>query len=60
MIPGLIFYANGKNISKSNDFGSTFNLYKTLERNIGGRYKKLNEDKLFAATKYKIYLITND
>jgi hypothetical protein len=59
-IPGLIFYANGKNIYKSNDFGITFNLYKTLERNIVGIYKKPNEDKLYAATKYKIYEVTND
>ena len=59
-IPGLIFYANGKNIYKSNDFGITFNPYKTLERNIIGIYKKPNEDKIYAATKYKIYEITND
>lgn len=59
-ISGLIFYANGKNIYKSNDFGITFNLYKTLERNIVGIYKKPNEDKLYAATKYKIYEVTND
>ncbi|MBK6914333.1 MAG: T9SS type A sorting domain-containing protein [Ignavibacteriales bacterium] len=59
-IPGFIFYANGKNIYKSNDFGITFNLYKTLERNIVGIYKKPNEDKLYAATKYKIYEITNN
>ncbi len=59
-IPGLIFYANGKNIYKSNDFGITFNLYKTLDRNIVGIYKKPNEDKLYAATKYKIYEVTND
>jgi hypothetical protein len=57
---GTIYLADKKNILVSTDFGNNFNLYKTLERKIVGIYKKPNSDKLYAATKYKIYEITPD
>ena len=57
---GTIYLADKKNILISTDFGNNFSLYKTLERKIVGIYKKPNSDKLYAATKYKIYEITPD
>ncbi len=42
------------------DYGDNFSLYKTLDRKIVGIYKKSNSNKLYAATKYKIYEITPD
>jgi len=57
---GTIYLANKKNIFISANYGDNFNLYKTLDRKIVGIYKKPNSDKLYAATKYKIYEITPD
>jgi hypothetical protein len=59
-IAGEIYLANGNSIYISTDYGDSFNPYKTLGRNIFGIYKKPNSDKLYAATKYKIYEITPD
>jgi hypothetical protein len=59
-ISGTNYLADKKNILVSTDFGNNFSLYKTLERKIVGIYKKPNSDKLYAATKYKIYEITPD
>jgi hypothetical protein len=59
-ISGSIFISEGKNIYHSSDYGANFSLYKTLERKIVGIYKKPNSNKLYAATKYKIYEITPD
>ena len=59
-LSGSIYISEGKNIFHSSDFGSSINLYKTLERKIVGIYKKPNSNKLYAATKYKIYEITPD
>jgi hypothetical protein len=59
-ISGTIYLANKKYIYLSTDYGDNFNLYKTLERKIVGIYKKPNSNKLYAATKYKIYEITPD
>ncbi len=59
-ISGTIYLADKKNILVSTDYGNNFTLYKTLERKIVGIYKKPNSDKLYAATKYKIYEITPD
>ncbi|MGD8305401.1 MAG: T9SS type A sorting domain-containing protein, partial [Ignavibacteria bacterium] len=58
--PGSIYLADGKYLHHSTDFGGNFNLYKSLNRNIVGIYKKPNSDKVYAATKYKIYEITTD
>lgn len=57
---GAIYLADGKRIFFSADYGSTFNLYKELDNRIVGIYKKPNSDKLYAATKYNLYEITND
>jgi hypothetical protein len=59
-VSGTIYLADKKNIFLSTDYGNNFNLYKTLDRNIVGIYKKPNSNKLYAATKYKIYEITPD
>jgi len=59
-ISGTIYLANKKNIYLSTDYGDNFNLYKTLDRKIVGIYKKPNSNKLYAATKCKIYEITHD
>jgi hypothetical protein len=57
---GKIYLADGKRIYVSTDYGSNFSLYKSLDRKIVGIYKKPNSNKLYAATKYKIYEITPD
>ena len=61
---GYIYLADEKNIFISTDYGNTFNLYKTLDRDLVGIYKKASAgcalSKLYAATKYKIYEITPD
>ncbi len=57
---GAIYLADGKRIFYSFDYGTTFNLYKELDNRIVGIYKKPNSNKLYAASKYKIYEITND
>ncbi len=59
-VQGEIYLADGKNIYLSTNYGDDFTLYKTLERNIVGIYKKSNSNILYAATKYKIYEITPD
>ena len=57
---GVIYLADGKKILRSTDYGNTFTLYKELDKKIIGIYKKPNSSKLYAASKYKIYEITND
>jgi len=59
-VSGTIYLADKKNILVSTDFGDNFTLYKSLERRIVGIYKKPDSNKLYAATKYKIYEITPD
>jgi hypothetical protein len=59
-VSGTIYLADKKNIFISTDFGNNFSLYKSLDRKIVGIYKKPNSNKLYAATKYKIYEITPD
>ena len=59
-ISGTIYLADKKNIFVSTDYGNNLSLYKTLDRKIVGIYKKPNSNKLYAATKYKIYEITPD
>ena len=58
--PGAIYLAGGKYIYVSNNFGESFSLYKTLNRNIIGIYKKPNSNLLYAATKYDLYEVTPD
>lgn len=57
---GVIYLADGNKIMFSSDYGNTFNLYKELDKKIIGIYKEPNSDKLYAATKYKLYEITNN
>ena len=57
---GAIYLADGKRIFKSIDYGNTFALYKELGNRIIGIYKKPNSNKLYAATKYRIYELTDD
>jgi hypothetical protein len=57
---GKIYLADGRRIYLSDDYGSTFNEFKVLDRKIVGIYKKTNSDKLYAATKYNLYEITPD
>jgi hypothetical protein len=59
-VSGTIYLADKKNILVSTDFGNNFSFYKTLERKIVGIYKKPNSNKLYAASRYKIYEITSD
>ncbi len=59
-VSGSIYIADRKNIFLSTNYGNNFNLYKSLDKNIVGIYKKPNSNKLYAATKYKIYEITPD
>ncbi|MCU0414552.1 MAG: T9SS type A sorting domain-containing protein [Ignavibacteriaceae bacterium] len=59
-VSGTIYLADKKNIFVSTDYGNNFSLYKTFDRKIVGIYKKPNSNKLYAATKYKIYEITPD
>ncbi|GAB6281271.1 MAG: hypothetical protein STSR0008_00100 [Ignavibacterium sp.] len=57
---GEIYYSAGRKIFKSTDFGTTFNLYKELDKNVTGLYKKPSTDILYASTSLKIYQITLD
>jgi len=58
--PGKIYLADGRKIYVTVNYGITFNEYKVLDRGIVGIYKKPNSNKLYTATKYKIYEITPD
>ncbi len=55
---GEIYYSEDKQIFKSTDYGTTFILYKTLDRKVTGLYKKSGADILYASTPLKIYEIT--
>jgi hypothetical protein len=57
---GAIYLAEGNKIFYSSDYGTSFNLYKELDKNIVGIYKKPNSGKVYTATHYKIYEITDD
>jgi len=57
---GAVYLADGKRIIRSIDYGNSFTPYKELNSKIVGIYKKPSSDKLYAATKYKIYEISND
>jgi len=58
--PGEIYYSYNKYIYISTDFGTTFNLFRELDRKITGLYKKSGSDILYASTPFKIYAITPD
>ena len=57
---GEIYYSAGNKIYKSTDFGSSFFLYRQLDRNITGLYKKSGTNVLYASTPLRIYEISPD
>lgn len=57
---GEIYYSMRNKIFKSTDFGSSFLLYRQLDRNISGLYKKSGTNVLYASTPLRIYEITPD
>lgn len=57
---GTVYLADGKKILVSTDYGSNFSVLKEFDKNLVGIYKKPNSDKLYAATKYRLYEITSD
>ena len=63
-VSGSIYLGSGKHIYHSSDYGNNFTLYKSVDKNIVGIYKKpsngVGSNKLYAATKYRIYEITPD
>jgi hypothetical protein len=59
-VQGTIYLADKSKILISTDFGESFTLYKQLDRQLVGIYKKPNSNVLYAASKYKIYKITPD
>ncbi|MFA4924626.1 MAG: T9SS type A sorting domain-containing protein [Ignavibacteriaceae bacterium] len=60
LVGPLLYLADGKNIFLSSDYGKTFLLFQTLDKNIVGIYKKLGSGILYAATKYNLYEITSN
>ncbi len=57
---GDLYLTDGKNIFHSSNYGDSFTLFKKLDQDIVGIYKKPNSDKLYAATKYKLVEISGD
>ena len=57
---GAVYLADGKNIFYSSNYGSSFSAFRELDNSIIGIYKKPNSQILYAASKYKIYEITQD
>lgn len=58
--PNKIYFAKLNKIYESIDYGTSFTLYKTLNNNIVGIYKKPNSNLIYAATPRDIYEITPD
>ena len=58
-LSGAIYLADGNKIFSSFDYGATFYLYRELDKKIIGLYRKPYSEKLYAATKYRIYEMTN-
>src|ERR1035437_342911 len=56
-VAGSVYLATGKYIYYSTDFGNTFNLFQTFDRNLVGIYKKPGSTKLYAAIYNTIYEI---
>jgi hypothetical protein len=54
-VAGSVFLATGKYIYHSTDFGNTFSLLQTFDRQLVGIYKKPGSPKLYAATYNTIY-----
>jgi hypothetical protein len=56
-VSGSIYLATGRYIYHSTDFGNTFSLIQTFDRNLVGIYKKPASSKLYAATYNTLYEI---
>jgi len=57
---GVVYLVDGRKIYKSTNNGYLFTPYKSLISNLVGIYKKPNSNKLYAATKYRIYELTDN
>ncbi|MCB0752575.1 MAG: hypothetical protein KDC52_13980, partial [Ignavibacteriae bacterium] len=57
---GEIYFANNKEIYKSENYGETYNLVLELKNTISGIYKKSNSDLLYATTPHKLLEINSD
>ena len=56
-VAGSVYLATGKYICHSTDYGNTYSLIQTFDRNLVGIYKKPGSSKLYAATYNTIYEI---
>ncbi|MCB9207758.1 MAG: T9SS type A sorting domain-containing protein [Ignavibacteriales bacterium] len=59
LISGKFSFATNNNIYQSTDYGQTFNVIHTLDKNIVGIYNIPNTDTIYAATGFTIWEITN-
>ena len=57
--PADLYYAVGKNIYHSSDFGNSFTLFKSLPNYIAGIYMAQNSNILYVMTTTVIYKVTN-
>jgi hypothetical protein len=57
--PADLYYAVGKNIYHSSDFGNSFTLFKSLPNSIAGIYMAQNSNILYVITTTVIYKVTN-
>ncbi len=57
---GVIYLADGKNLLVSDNFGTSFQNFKTLDSDIVGIYKKPNSEILYAATQRDLLEITKE
>ena len=58
-VSGVAYYSSGKNLYKTEDYGSSFNVVDEYDLNITGIYKKPVEDTLYVSTPYYIYKSMN-
>lgn len=59
-VSGSIYLADRNNIFYSSNYGNSFSLFKKLDHDIVGIYKKPDSNKLYVATKYKLLEIDGD
>ncbi len=57
---GVIYFAYMNNIYYSKNYGENFTLFKTMNQDIVGIYKKSGTDIIYAATEFKLMEITGD
>lgn len=58
--PGDVYYAAGKSIYYSSNFGQSFGIFKTMSENLVGIFKKSNSDIMYALTASGLYKLTKD